>query len=317
MGTEKVSKPTPPRKSQLALDFKSATLYAIRVVLHEADTSALIEALAQRMNDAGAFFENEPVVVDAGRIEGEIDWPALVAALRSHHLHPVGVVAEGPQQQAALAAGLPAVDLGGAPVRPDSRPVPEHDVPAAAITPEKTPGPAGAKGGDTPAAAPTEAGAPAAPRADEPAAPADGKPATGTPPQVGAKADTGAEAGTSSPTAPPAVAPAAMVVNRPLRSGQRVYARDTDLIIIGVVSRGAEVIADGNVHVYGPLRGKAMAGARGDARARIFTTELDPELVAIAGVYRVIETKLDATVHNKPAIVSLSGESLQFESLGK
>lgn len=280
MGTEKVSKPTPPRKSQLALDFKSATLYAIRVVLHEADTSALIEALAQRMNDAGAFFENEPVVVDAGRIEGEIDWPALVAALRSHHLHPVGVVAEGPQQQAALAAGLPAVDLGGAPVRPDSRPVQEHDVPAAAITPEKTPEPAEAKGGDTPAAGPTEAG-------------------------------------TFSPTAPPAVAPAAMVVNRPLRSGQRVYARDTDLIIIGVVSRGAEVIADGNVHVYGPLRGKAMAGARGDARARIFTTELDPELVAIAGVYRVIETKLDATVHNKPAIVSLSGESLQFESLGK
>ena len=106
-----------------------------------------------------------------------------------------------------------------------------------------------------------------------------------------------------------------MVINRPLRSGQRVYARNTDLIVIGVVSRGAEVIADGNIHVYGPLRGKAMAGARGDATARIFTTQLDPELVAIAGVYRVVETNLDAQLQNRPAIISLQGESLQFDSL--
>jgi len=104
--------------------------------------------------------------------------------------------------------------------------------------------------------------------------------------------------------------------HRPPRSGQRVYARNTDLIVIGVVSRGAEVIADGNIHVYGPLRGKAMAGARGDTGARIFTTQLDPELVAVAGVYRVIETGLDPALQNKPAIVSLSGESLQIESLG-
>src|SRR3546814_17739792 len=81
--------------------------------------------------------------------------------------------------------------------------------------------------------------------------------------------------------ATPEISPAAMVINRPLRSGQRIYARNTDLIVIGVVSQGAEVIADGNIHVYGPLRGKAMAGARGDTSARIFTTQLDPELLAI------------------------------------
>src|SRR3546814_20302353 len=96
-----------------------------------------------------------------------------------------------------------------------------------------------------------------------------------------------------------------MVINRPLRSGQRIYARNTDLIIIGVVSQGAEVIADGNIHVYGPLRGKAMAGARGDTSARIFTTQLDPELLAIAGVYRVIESPLDQTLHNQPTIIHL------------
>lgn len=295
-----MSKKTPPRKSRLALDFKSATLYAIRVVLHEANTQSLIDALAQRMHDAGAFFENEPVVVDASLIQGDVDWPALIDALRAHDLHPVGVVAEGAQQEAAIAAGLPAVDLGGAPVRPASSPVPEHDVPAAAVIPEKNP---------PNAAAPADAGSAATQTGDAPVA--------GTTP-----AADNAPAASVAPAAPPAdmppaIAPAAMIVNRPLRSGQRVYARDTDLIIIGMVSRGAEVIADGNVHVYGPLRGKAMAGARGDTHARIFTTELDPELVAIAGVYRVIETRLEPEVHNRPAIISLNGESLQFESLGK
>jgi septum site-determining protein MinC len=108
-----------------------------------------------------------------------------------------------------------------------------------------------------------------------------------------------------------------MVINRPLRSGQRIYARNTDLIVIGVVSQGAEVIADGNIHVYGPLRGKAMAGARGDTSARIFTTQLDPELLAIAGVYRVIETQLDDTLRNQPTIVHLDEDTLRITALGK
>ena len=78
----------------LALDFKSATLYAIRVVLHSADPERLSAALAKRMADAGSF-ENEPVVVDASRVEETIDWPALIAELRGHNLPPIGVVAEG------------------------------------------------------------------------------------------------------------------------------------------------------------------------------------------------------------------------------
>ncbi|WP_368929280.1 septum site-determining protein MinC, partial [Alcaligenes faecalis] len=104
-------------------------------------------------------------------------------------------------------------------------------------------------------------------------------------------------------------------INRQLRSGQRIYARHTDLIVIGAVSQGAEVVADGNIHVYGPLRGKAMAGARGDAKARIFTTELDPELIAIAGVYRIIETRLDAQLRNKPVVVTLEDDTLRFDPL--
>jgi septum site-determining protein MinC len=122
---------------------------------------------------------------------------------------------------------------------------------------------------------------------------------------------------TSSPAHTPAYpqSSSALVISRPLRSGQRVYARHTDLVVIGMVSPGAEVIADGNIHVYGPLRGKAMAGARGDTSARIFTTHLDAELLAVAGVYRVVEQKLDATLHGQPALVRLDGDTLRIEAL--
>jgi len=74
-----------------------------------------------------------------------------------------------------------------------------------------------------------------------------------------------------------------------VRSGQQVYARERDLIITGAVANGAEVIADGHIHIYGSLRGRAMAGAQGDAKARIFVSDFRAELVAIAGQYRVFE----------------------------
>ena len=99
-----------------------------------------------------------------------------------------------------------------------------------------------------------------------------------------------------------------MVVNKPLRSGQKVYARDADLIVMAMVNRGAEVIADGNIHVYAPLRGKAMAGARGNTSARIFALALEPELVSIAGVYRTTEQELGPDVLGKPAQVRLSDD---------
>ncbi|MEI7515356.1 MAG: septum site-determining protein MinC [Betaproteobacteria bacterium] len=99
-----------------------------------------------------------------------------------------------------------------------------------------------------------------------------------------------------------------MVVNKPLRSGQKVYARGGDLVVLAMVNRGAEVIADGNIHVYAPLRGKAMAGARGNASARIFSLCLEPELVSIAGVYRTTEKELAGDVLGKPAQVRLSDD---------
>lgn len=102
--------------------------------------------------------------------------------------------------------------------------------------------------------------------------------------------------------------PATMVVDKPLRSGQKVYARGADLIVLAMVNQGAEVVADGNIHVYAPLRGKAMAGARGNTEARIFSTCLEPELISIAGVYRTSETSLPKDIAGKPAQVRLSND---------
>ena len=97
----------------------------------------------------------------------------------------------------------------------------------------------------------------------------------------------------------------ALVVDKPLRSGQQVYAKGRDLVVMAMVNPGAEVIADGHIHIYAPLRGKAIAGARGQADSRIFALAMEPELISIAGVYRTSENPLPAEVWGKPAQVSL------------
>lgn len=99
-----------------------------------------------------------------------------------------------------------------------------------------------------------------------------------------------------------------MVIDKPLRSGQKVYARGADLVVLAMVNQGAEVVADGNIHVYAPLRGKAMAGARGNAQARIFSLCLEPELISIAGVYRTSENPLPKDIAGKAAQVRLSSD---------
>lgn len=112
--------------------------------------------------------------------------------------------------------------------------------------------------------------------------------------------------------------PATMVVDKPLRSGQKVYARGADLVVLAMVNQGAEVVADGNIHVYAALRGKAMAGARGNTKARIFSLVFEPELVSIAGVYRTSENAFSKDVHGKAAQVRLSDdgqEKLLIEAL--
>ncbi|MDC8011854.1 septum site-determining protein MinC [Tahibacter soli] len=103
--------------------------------------------------------------------------------------------------------------------------------------------------------------------------------------------------------------------SQPVRSGQQIYARGTDLVITAMVGNGAEVIADGSVHVYAPLRGKVIAGAQGDATARIYCQDFQAELVSIAGHYRVFED-IPADLRGKPVQAWLEGEKLHLARLG-
>ena len=117
------------------------------------------------------------------------------------------------------------------------------------------------------------------------------------------------------PDVAPAPARATLIIDKPLRSGQRVYAKGGDLVVLAVVSHGAEFIADGNIHIYAPLRGRALAGAMGDTNARIFATCMEPQLLSIAGIYRTTETELPANVLGKPGQVRLDGEKLVVRPL--
>lgn len=104
------------------------------------------------------------------------------------------------------------------------------------------------------------------------------------------------------------------IINRPIRSGQQVYAEGTDLIILAQVSEGAEVIADGNIHVYGALRGRALAGVKGDTSARIFCQQMHAELIAIAGNF-LLSDNVDDKLLGQPVQISLNEDRLITELL--
>nr|MBF0684810.1 septum site-determining protein MinC [Pseudomonas sp.] len=279
-----------------SLDFKSATLYAVRLVLHSAETSVLLEELRQRLKEAGDFFDGEPVVIDATGLTSAPDWKALARILGAANMPLIGAAAPDPLHSGLRKAGFAIVSL------PTARE-------AAGSTGNAHRDASGNESTSNQAVAP---GAQAVPDMSAPAV-ARSVPAV--------KTELLAEAGVANKAEPNGEPPGDEVVrptlllDRSVRSGQSVYARGADLIIVGTVSAGAEVIADGHIHVYGALRGKAMAGARGDEAARIFTTHLDAELVAVAGVYRVVDTKLPDEVLQRPAAVRLHDGGLSIEPL--
>jgi septum site-determining protein MinC len=119
----------------------------------------------------------------------------------------------------------------------------------------------------------------------------------------------------SAAAAAPAPASGTMIIDTPVRAGQRIYARGGDLIVMAVVNNGAEIIADGSIHVYNTLNGRALAGASGDASARIFALQMSPELVSIAGVYRTFEDGFPAAHARQPTQIRLKGDSLDIQSV--
>lgn len=134
-------------------------------------------------------------------------------------------------------------------------------------------------------------------------------------PVVEAPAAAAAAESTSEPAPTPIQAGGqTLVIDRPLRSGQQIYAKG-DLVVLAPVSHGAEIIAEGNIHIYAPLRGRALAGVHGNHDARIFCTCLEPELISIAGIYRTTENPLPADILGKSVQIRLEEEKLMIEPL--
>lgn len=99
------------------------------------------------------------------------------------------------------------------------------------------------------------------------------------------------------------------VIDQPVRSGQKIYATGGDLIVLASVSHGAEIMADGNIHVYGSLKGRALAGVQGNTKARIFCTDLQAQLIAIGGQYRTSEDE-DASLKGRLVQIHLVDDAL-------
>lgn len=126
----------------------------------------------------------------------------------------------------------------------------------------------------------------------------------------------GGDAETDRPARDQAETPrrASLLIDKPVRSGQTVYFPDGDVIVVGAVSSGAEVVAGGSIHVYGALRGRAMAGANGDTSARIFCRRIEAELLAIAGFYRTAD-ELESDLHGRAVQAWLDGDTMLIAAL--
>ena len=253
-----------------AFDLKSARLEAFTLRLFTADLAAMTALLDEKAAQY-AKFANMPFILDATRINraDELDFTALVAAFAARDMRVVALKhGKKDWSEAAKAAGLLWLDGGKKANRQ-----PEN-------------------------------------KADDAAAADAGQPENARTAQAGETANesTAATAKADGTAAQPETQVAArktVVVTSPVRTGQQVYAEQADLVVLGMVSEGAEIIADGNIHVYAPMRGRALAGESGDTSARIFLQSMQAELVSIAGIYRVFEQDLPPSLHKKAVQIEL------------
>ena len=268
------------------IEFKGTTLPVLAISLRSLEPQELAQASNALFGDGG-FFDGDLAVLDLSQLvtwPTDIDWQVIIDLLTSHGLKVLGVTrCNGQLAASAQSAGLPTLTLSaGRTAKP----------------------PAPLKAMATPTVSDPELDKIPASLRRAPATTADVTPTeTLTTPEA-----TAAEESIQNP--------ASLIIDRPLRSGQQVYAKGGDLIILAAVNPGAEVIADGNIHVYAPLRGRALAGARGNAEARILTTVFAAELVSIAGIYRTFEEGVPQKLANQPVQVKLAAEPTVSASTG-
>jgi septum site-determining protein MinC len=155
--------------------------------------------------------------------------------------------------------------------------------------------------------------------ADLPPAMTDGRPASDFEPPAAAEAsvepETEEQVAETVTLATPAKAMPSMIVTEPVRSGQSLFFPEGDVTVIGSVASGAEIVAGGSIHVYGTLRGRALAGTAGDASARIFCRKLEAELIAIDGFYKTAED-MEPDLRGRAVQIWLEGETVRTGILG-
>ena len=286
MSTTKVS------KNALSFDIKSALLPLESVIIRSDDMGQVEADLDSRFSKHPDFFDNDPIMIDLTQIQehaacGALDLQKLCQVLKKYKMNPVALRSNNPTHHAwAELSGLFLITQSQMPSEPKRS--------GANAAHEN----AASKNSDLEVAV---------------SSPSSSAQPVGTPSKL--DAPTGDLAKGSDSSGAPEVAPSscALIIDKPLRSGQHVYAKGRDLVVMAMVNPGAEIMADGHIHVYAPLRGKAIAGARGNKDARIYTTCLEAELVSIAGVYRTSDTPIPKEVAGKSAQIRLIDDKLVMQ----
>ncbi|MDX6012405.1 septum site-determining protein MinC [Cupriavidus necator] len=265
------------QKKSPRFELRSGNVDALLLALQTADMAALRDDLLSRFEATPDFFSNDVIALDLRALEddSEVALGTVIETLATLKARAIGVVARPGQREWAERFGLPLLDSQAR------------------------------RGSGADRATDRAAEARAAAAAEQAAAE-----------QVAREESirAAAQATTDAAVAAAIRQTQTMLIDKPLRSGQQVYAQG-DVVILDVVSYGAEVIAEGNIHIYAPLRGRALAGVKGNTGARIFSTCMEPELISIAGIYRTAEQTLPADVLGKTAQVRLADEKLILEAL--
>ncbi|MBS4099143.1 MAG: septum site-determining protein MinC [Sulfuricella sp.] len=269
-------------REESAYKIKSANLPVLVLHLNTTDMAALQSQLQSRIDQTPDYFDDAPLALGLEGIANSGVAPLfdeLIAFMRTHEIRVVGAIGGSPEQREAAAhAGL-------------------------ALFPATPARPAGAP-------------EPAPPPIDEVRQPELPGFETITPEmEVQASAASDEEPFAEDPRPPFSEARPTLVIDKPVRTGQRIYAKGADLVVLSIVNAGAELIADGDIHIYAPLRGRAIAGAQGNEGARIFVQRLEAELISIAGIFRVFEEGVPEEFRGKPAQVHLEGSRLVIQPL--
>ncbi|MBG6289744.1 MULTISPECIES: septum site-determining protein MinC [Pseudomonas] len=289
---------------------KGSMLAVTVLELAHNDLPRLDRQLADKVAQAPNFFRDTPLVLALDKLpdgEGQLDLQGVLDICRRHGLRTLAI-------RASREEDIRLATMFDIPVLPPSGSSRERPVEPKDAVPQVTgAAPVRRPRGEKLSEKVVEQAAGAGTQAEKPAAP--GEPIAAAQPAAEAQAPT-QEAAAEKPAEPPApVVRPTKLVTTPVRGGVQIYAAGGDLIVLAPVSPGAELLADGNIHVYGPMRGRALAGVKGDTSARIFCQQLAAELVSIAGNYKVAEDLRRSPQWGQAVHVSLSGDVLNITRL--